>query len=162
MWLILANQSALFPSKGEKFVYEIGYRVGTRHIVANLSERRRSNQIKIFRGVVNISKSLSAYSPFLHSFNMSSHFEQIEMFGQYGDADVEPDPSRVKISSFGENLTIFTSIRRPFKLTLIGDNGKSYNLIVKHIYLLSFRYAKILDSFSYWQISKCVYRYDVF
>lgn len=95
---------------------------------------------------------LKEYSSFLHSFNMvigsrleiralqfllhshlfqSNHHESIEMFGQYGGYH-EPDPTRhIKISSFGERVEIFTSIRKPFKVNLIGDNGKSYFWIVK-------------------------------
>ena len=64
---------------------------------------------------------------------MADHFEQVEMFGQYGDSDFEPDPSRhVKISAFGEILTTFSSIRRPVRLTVIGDDGKAYNWIIKY------------------------------
>ena len=79
------------------------------------------------------SKLLKEYSPYLYSFNMADNFEQVEMFGQFGDTDSEPDPSRhVKISAFGEILTPFSSLRRPVRLTVIGDDGKAYNWIVKY------------------------------
>jgi len=51
----------------------------------------------------------------------------------YGDVDSEPDPNRhVKISSFVEIVSSFSSIRRPFKLTVVGDNGRSYDWIIKY------------------------------
>ena len=66
-----------------------------------------------------ISLLLKEYTPFLHSFNMSNYFEPVEMFGQYGgEIESEPDPARhVKISSFGEIVTSFKSIRRPVKVS---------------------------------------------
>jgi DNA-dependent protein kinase catalytic subunit len=64
---------------------------------------------------------------------MSNYFESVEMFGQYEGNGCVPDPSRhVKISSFGEILTSFQSIRRPIKVTIVGDNGRSYDWIVKY------------------------------
>ncbi len=51
---------------------------------------------------------------------MANYFESVEIFGQYGENGVsEPDSSRhVKISSFGEFLTLFHSIRRPMKVSI--------------------------------------------
>ena len=64
---------------------------------------------------------------------MANYFESVEMFGQYGgNGGSEPDPARhVKISSFGEILTPFESIRRPVKVPISIDfkDGWSEKLI---------------------------------
>ena len=64
--------------------------------------------------------SLSDYSPFLSSFHKSSFFETIEIFDQY-KGDVEPNPScHIKMASFSNKVNVFSSLRKPIKLTITG------------------------------------------
>ena len=70
--------------------------------------------------VLRCSTALVDYSPFLSSFNKSNFFETVELFGQY-DGEMEPKPSsHVKIAAFGNKVSVFSSIRKPMKLSVIG------------------------------------------
>ena len=70
--------------------------------------------------VLRCSTVLSEYSPSLASFNKSNFFETIELFDQY-DGEIEPNPSsHVKIAAFGNKVSVFTSIRKPIKICIIG------------------------------------------
>ena len=75
--------------------------------------------------ILNYTTSLSDYSPFLSSFNKCNHFETIELFGQY-HGDVEPNPNfYVKIAAFGSKVSVFSSLRKPIKLSIIGTKYES-------------------------------------
>ena len=38
----------------------------------------------------------------------------------------------VKIAGFKDEVKVFPSLRRPIKITMIGDDGKDYNFLVKN------------------------------
>ena len=77
---------------------------------------------------------LKDLSPFLSSYHICNQSETdvIEIPGQYGDISGPLDPSNnVRITSFNPKITVFNSMRKPIKISMIGDNGKSYDWIIK-------------------------------
>ena len=74
---------------------------------------------------------LKDYSPFLSEFLSSNYTDQIEVPGQYQGFS-RPDPSRhIQIAGFDPGISIFTSIRMPFELRMLGSDGKRYRFVVK-------------------------------
>ena len=70
--------------------------------------------------------------PWLEKFHMTDQSSKIEIPGQYLALTAKPDPtSHVKVSHFSEKLLIFSSLRKPIRLTMIGDDGRKYHFIVK-------------------------------
>ena len=38
----------------------------------------------------------------------------------------------VKIAGFKDEIKVFSSLRRPIKITMIGDDGKDYDFLIKN------------------------------
>lgn len=75
--------------------------------------------------------NLEALAPFLANYHISSYDGSMEIPGQYYGYQ-KPDPaSHVKLSAFLNQIRIFGSLRKPIKLTMLGDNGKKFDFIVK-------------------------------
>ena len=74
---------------------------------------------------------LEDFSTFFGSFSKNS--QTFDIPGQYGCTFHQPDESLlVKLAGFKEEAIVFNSMRKPIKITMIGDNGKSYEFIVKY------------------------------
>jgi len=70
---------------------------------------------------------LKNYSPFLYEYVSGS----IEIPGQYTD-DREPIPRyHVRIARFEPQVEVMQSLRKPIRISIIGDNGKEYKFLVK-------------------------------
>jgi len=64
-------------------------------------------------------------------FQGSDHEDKVVIPGQYNGAG-RPDPRHhAFISEFAPTLTIFSSIRKPILLQMVGSNGRTYPFIVK-------------------------------
>ena len=61
------------------------------------------------------------------------HRETIEIPGQY---EMAMDPvfkqNTIKIAGFKDEVKVFQSLRKPIKITMIGDDGKDYDFLVKN------------------------------
>ena len=78
-------------------------------------------------------RKLSDLSRTLANFIKSSHAETIEIPGQYEMAQNQVSrQNTVKIAGFKDEVKVFPSLRRPIKITMIGDDGKDYNFLVKN------------------------------
>ena len=65
-------------------------------------------------------------------FNFSFPFP-IEIPGQYEMTQNQVlRQNTVKIAGFKDEVKVFPSLRRPIKMTMIGDDGKDYNFLVKN------------------------------
>ncbi|XP_065898419.1 DNA-dependent protein kinase catalytic subunit-like isoform X2 [Dysidea avara] len=74
---------------------------------------------------------LKEYSPWLQNFQSSSYQFTIEVPGQY-TGDRKPLPEyHVKIASFDEKVLVLSSIRKPKRITIRGDDEKEYMFLVK-------------------------------
>lgn len=70
---------------------------------------------------------LMEYSPFLYEYVG----ENIEIPGQYS-GDRKPMPHyHVKIMKIKSTVLVMQSLRKPIRITMIGDNGKEYKFLVK-------------------------------
>jgi DNA-dependent protein kinase catalytic subunit len=77
------------------------------------------------------SPALEDYSVFLSSFHPGAFEESVEIPGQYDGAQM-PNPSgHVRLSCFERDVAVFSSIRKPIKVTMVGDDGRRYPFIVK-------------------------------
>lgn len=80
---------------------------------------------------LHTSKLLEDYVPFLASYHMCDHAEQVEIPGQYQKFQ-KPNPEDiVRICYFEKAVQPFSSLRKPIKFTIVGDNGKRYDFIAK-------------------------------
>ena len=76
---------------------------------------------------------LSDLSRTLANFMKSSHKDTIEIPGQYEMAmDQVFKESTIKIAGFKDEVKVFASLRKPIKITIIGDDGKDYDFLVKN------------------------------
>eukprot|EP00731_Ephydatia_muelleri_P028749 Em0020g393a len=74
---------------------------------------------------------LKNYSPWLHNFDPTSVGHAIEVPGQY-DGKSKPLPEyHVKIAGFDEKVLVMSSIRKPKRITIRGDDEKEYKFLVK-------------------------------
>lgn len=76
---------------------------------------------------------LSDLSRTLANFMKSSHKDTIEIPGQYEMAmDQVFKENTIKIAGFKDEVKVFSSLRKPIKITIIGDDGKDYDFLVKN------------------------------
>jgi DNA-dependent protein kinase catalytic subunit len=76
---------------------------------------------------------LSELSRTLANFMKSSNKDTIEIPGQYEMAmDQVFKESTIKIAGFKDEVKVFASLRKPIKITIIGDDGKDYDFLVKN------------------------------
>nr|XP_055063378.1 DNA-dependent protein kinase catalytic subunit [Misgurnus anguillicaudatus] len=75
--------------------------------------------------------NLKEYSPWLSSFKADTIKNELEVPGQY-DGRSKPLPEyHAKITGFDERVKVMTSIRRPKRLIIRGDDEKDYPFLVK-------------------------------
>lgn len=77
---------------------------------------------------------LAQFSPFLAEWahRVSGHATQLELPGQYDDCFSEPEAAaHTLIAAFGPSLLVLRSLRRPKRLTAIGNDEREYHLLVK-------------------------------
>lgn len=73
---------------------------------------------------------LKDYSPFLHEY-VDGSGSGIEIPGQY-TGDREPVPRyHVRILRFEPQVEVMRSLRKPVRISMMGDNGKEYKFLVK-------------------------------
>lgn len=76
--------------------------------------------------------TLKSFSPWLSSFHWcGDEDDYLEVPGQYG-GDQRPFVSdHVRIVKFSESIQIFSTLRMPIKLTMHGNDGRTYSFLVK-------------------------------
>ena len=93
-----------------------------------MEDIKREVDLKFSRVHLNRVKD---YSPFLAEFQSSNFTDLVEIPGQYTGFD-RPDPDRhVTLSCFDPGLHIFSSLRKPFEIRMLGSDGKKYRFILK-------------------------------
>jgi DNA-dependent protein kinase catalytic subunit len=74
---------------------------------------------------------LKEFSPWLHGFQANSYTETLEVPGQYSGKS-EPLPEyHVKIAGFDEKVLIMSSMRKPKRLVIRGDDEREHMFLVK-------------------------------
>lgn len=71
--------------------------------------------------------SLKYYSPWLDNFTGGN----IEIPGQYSREGKPLPQYHAKIVKLDPSVTVLPSLRKPIKITMIGNDGKNYNFLVK-------------------------------
>jgi hypothetical protein len=75
---------------------------------------------------------LKDFSPFLANFQGADFADQVEIPGQYGNMAGRPDPRQhATLAEFVRTVTVFSSIRRPMLVRMVGSDGRTYPFIVK-------------------------------
>ncbi|XP_041924731.1 DNA-dependent protein kinase catalytic subunit isoform X1 [Alosa sapidissima] len=83
------------------------------------------------RGFQKEPGNLKEYSPWLSNFKAETLRNELEIPGQY-DGRSKPLPEyHAKITGFDERVKVMTSIRRPKRLVIRGDDEKEYPFLVK-------------------------------
>ncbi|KAI8973303.1 hypothetical protein BDF20DRAFT_881619 [Mycotypha africana] len=77
------------------------------------------------------SRSLKAYSPWLHSFKNIEHDEPLEIPGQYTGLSKPYPETHVRIASIDPQILCMRSLRRPKRITLNGTDEMEYHFLVK-------------------------------
>lgn len=70
---------------------------------------------------------LNDYSPFLHEYMGGS----IEIPGQYTDDRKPILRYHARIARFEPRVEVMQSLRKPIRISMVGDNGKEYKFLVK-------------------------------
>eukprot|EP01122_Echinamoeba_exundans_P009334 TRINITY_DN3272_c0_g4_i1.p1 TRINITY_DN3272_c0_g4~~TRINITY_DN3272_c0_g4_i1.p1 ORF type:complete len:1129 (-),score=263.25 TRINITY_DN3272_c0_g4_i1:1424-4744(-) len=106
--------------------------------LATVTETQWASEVaKVFAGVKDPTSQntgpgkLSEYSMWLQRYDASEHPVQIEIPGQYGGFRKPQPELHVKISSFDSSILVMSSMRRPKRLTVRGDDEKEHNFLVK-------------------------------
>ncbi|KAK6293153.1 hypothetical protein J4Q44_G00366540 [Coregonus suidteri] len=107
---------------------------------AKLFEKRRDQaflrQVEVdligsMRGFQREPGNLKEYSPWLSGFKADSLRNELEVPGQY-DGRSKPLPEyHAKITGFDERVKVMSSIRRPKRLIVRGDDEREYPFLVK-------------------------------
>lgn len=75
--------------------------------------------------------NLKDYSPWLLQFQSSNHTHALEIPGQYTGRGKPLPEYHVKIAGFDERVLVLTSIRRPKRIIIRGDDEKDHMFLVK-------------------------------
>ncbi len=77
--------------------------------------------------------SLSDYTPCLAEFHSSggSASDSVELPGQYVGLQRPRPEQHVRLTCFQDGVTIFSSLRKPIAVGLVGDDGRTRRFIVK-------------------------------
>ncbi|XP_044014082.1 DNA-dependent protein kinase catalytic subunit-like [Aphidius gifuensis] len=73
------------------------------------------------------SEYLEDYSPWLNNFTCS----ELEIPGQYTGYKKPLPKYHAKITKIESKIQVMTSLRRPIKITMVGNDAKNYNFLVK-------------------------------
>ncbi|XP_008199943.2 DNA-dependent protein kinase catalytic subunit [Tribolium castaneum] len=91
--------------------------------LGNTLQDRRENQRN--------SRLLKEYCPWLANFSASKNNLELEIPGQYDGERIPLVQHHVKISGFCPNVSIMSSLRKPIKITILGNDTKEYPFLVK-------------------------------
>lgn len=75
--------------------------------------------------------NLKEYSPWLFRFQSSEYTHTLEIPGQYTGRTKPLPEYHVKIAGFDERVLVLSSMRKPKRLIIRGDNEKDYMFLVK-------------------------------
>ncbi|ESO96748.1 hypothetical protein LOTGIDRAFT_143667, partial [Lottia gigantea] len=94
-------------------------------------EKLASMSIKKGRGKLVPPLSLHEYCQWLADFNPNRDSRELEIPGQY-DGLSKPLPEyHVKVAGFDERVLVMSSLRRPKRITIRGNDEKDYHYLVK-------------------------------
>ncbi|KAG7330004.1 hypothetical protein KOW79_006226 [Hemibagrus wyckioides] len=89
------------------------------------------DQVLAMRGFQKEPGNLKEYSPWLSNFSADTLRNELEVPGQY-DGRSKPLPEyHAKITGFDERVKVMTSIRRPKRLIVRGDDERDHPFLVK-------------------------------
>lgn len=75
---------------------------------------------------------LKSLSLWLASFQWCGEDDYLELPGQYGGDQRPVVSEHVRIVKFNEKIEVFQTLRKPCKLTMHGNDGRTYSFLVKH------------------------------
>ncbi|XP_044259527.1 DNA-dependent protein kinase catalytic subunit-like [Tribolium madens] len=77
------------------------------------------------------SRLLKDYCPWLANFSTNKSNFELEIPGQYDGERIPLVQHHVKISGFSPNVSIMSSLRKPIKIIILGNDTKEYPFLVK-------------------------------
>ncbi|KAJ3665343.1 hypothetical protein Zmor_000841 [Zophobas morio] len=77
------------------------------------------------------SKLLKDYCPWLSNFSAHKMDVDLEIPGQYDGNKLPLTQHHIKISGFNPNVSVMPSIRKPIKITILGNDTKEYPFLIK-------------------------------
>jgi len=122
------------PGQGmlvQKFARDFGRKLESAFKTLSVSELSSEIEAQKVKLSPKLPKLLKDYSTMLAEFQGSNHHQTMEIPGQYS-GKVKPDPARhVTISSFQPAVLPFASLRLPIRVGMVGNDGRTYQFIVK-------------------------------
>ncbi|TKS87933.1 DNA-dependent protein kinase catalytic subunit [Collichthys lucidus] len=121
----------------QKFAKEVEKRLGPKG--SKLFEKRKDKSfvrqveelVASMRGFQKEPGNLKEYSPWLSGFKADAFSNELEIPGQY-DGRSKPLPEyHAKITGFDERVKVMSSIRRPKRLIIRGDDERDHPFLVK-------------------------------
>ncbi|XP_055874578.1 DNA-dependent protein kinase catalytic subunit-like [Biomphalaria glabrata] len=107
------------------------------------------------RGLFNPPTKLKAYSPWLAEFNPNKFGKDLEIPGQYTGQQKPTPEYHVKIAGFDERVLVMSSLRKPKRILIRGNDEQDYPYLVKsgedlrldqRIEMLFFMMNKVMNS----------------
>jgi DNA-dependent protein kinase catalytic subunit len=99
-----------------------------------MTDKQIKNNIAKIHGDLRLAKTttkLNDYSPWMSEFQSSNFPRTIELPGQY-DGKHKPRPeTHAKIDSFDSRVLVLASMRKPKRITVRCNDGRSFKLLVK-------------------------------
>ncbi|KAB0800482.1 hypothetical protein PPYR_06222 [Photinus pyralis] len=90
-----------------------------------------SGMVQVLKGIKYTSVILKDYCPWLEHFQSTELRENLEIPGQYL-GNKRPLPQyHTKIMGFAPSVLVLNSLRRPIRITILGNDAKEYNYLVK-------------------------------
>ncbi|KAL3276779.1 hypothetical protein HHI36_012146 [Cryptolaemus montrouzieri] len=87
--------------------------------------------LEAMRGVSSKSQLLKDYCPWLANFSANKTNMELEIPGQYDGQKMPLPQYHVKIHKFHPEVLIMNSLRKPIKITILGNDTKEYSYLVK-------------------------------
>ncbi|KAI8794714.1 DNA-dependent protein kinase catalytic subunit, partial [Biomphalaria glabrata] len=107
------------------------------------------------KGLFNPPTKLKAYSPWLAEFNPNKFGKDLEIPGQYTGQQKPTPEYHVKIAGFDERVLVMSSLRKPKRILIRGNDEQDYPYLVKsgedlrldqRIEMLFFMMNKVMNS----------------
>lgn len=76
--------------------------------------------------------TLQSLSPWLHRFQWCGEDDFLELPGQYTGERRPCRQDHVRLVKFNESIKIFATLRKPIKLTIHGNDGRTHSFVVKY------------------------------
>ncbi|KAK3580733.1 hypothetical protein CHS0354_005741 [Potamilus streckersoni] len=89
------------------------------------------NETKSVKGSLKPPSSLADYCPWMSEFNPNNEGRDLEIPGQYTGLSKPLPEYHVKVAGFDQRVMVMSSLRKPKRITILGNDEKEYRYLVK-------------------------------